>query len=454
MIIRRIVLIAMLILSAVAAEGLAGPLRIATFEIDVTPPLGAPLCDGLVPPAASVDDPLSCRGIVILGAGEPIVLCALDWVGIGNGGYQAWREALAAAAGTSPSRVAVHATHAHDAPGCDFDTEKLLAEHDLSGAAFDVMFARQTMERAAVALKEAIDRAQPVTHIGAAKAAVEQFASNRRVIGSDGKVKYWRGSATRDADARAEPEGIIDPHVYLVGFWSGETPLAALSYYACHPQSHYGKGVVSCDTVGLARNINEHHSGVRQIHFNGAGGNVAAGKYNDGSPANRDLLARRLAVGMERAWASMSRRPIRATDVDWRLVSVALAPSPSLSAPDLLAVLRDASKPLKHRVQAARDLIWLRRSQRGDKVDLTCLSLGPVRIVHMPGELFVEYQLAAAKMRPDLFVAMAAYGDYGMGYIGTAAAYPQGGYEVNHGISLVAPEVEDVLMTAMRELLK
>jgi hypothetical protein len=31
----------------------------------------------------------------------------------------------------------------------------------------------------------------------------------------------------------------------------------------------------------------------------------------------------------------------------------------------------------------------------------------------MPGELFVEYQLAAKAMRPDLFVTMAAYGDYG-----------------------------------------
>ena len=31
----------------------------------------------------------------------------------------------------------------------------------------------------------------------------------------------------------------------------------------------------------------------------------------------------------------------------------------------------------------------------------------------MPGELFVEYQLAAQQMRPNDFVAMAAYGDYG-----------------------------------------
>ena len=71
----------------------------------------------------------------------------------------------------------------------------------------------------------------------------------------------------------------------------------------------------------------------------------------------------------------------------------------------------------------------------------------------MLGELFVEYQLAAQKMRPDSAVLMAAYGDYGPGYIGTAIAYTQGGYETGP-VSRVAPQVEEVLMRAIRELLQ
>ena len=61
---------------------LAGELRIAPFAADVTPPLGTPLCDALVEPAKEIVDPLSARGIVILTNDKPIVLCALDWVGI------------------------------------------------------------------------------------------------------------------------------------------------------------------------------------------------------------------------------------------------------------------------------------------------------------------------------------------------------------------------------------
>lgn len=91
--------------------------------------------------------------------------------------------------------------------------------------------------------------------------------------------------------------------------------------------------------------------------------------------------------------------------------------------------------------------------QGGHHILLSALELGDTQVLHMPGELFVEYQLAAQEMRPDAFVAMAAYGDDGPAYIGTRAAYPRGGYEVGP-VSRVSPDVEDVLTDGMRELLK
>ena len=72
----------------------------------------------------------------------------------------------------------------------------------------------------------------------------------------------------------------------------------------------------------------------------------------------------------------------------------------------------------------------------------------------MPGELFVEYQLAAKKMRSDLKIAMAAYGDYGPAYIGTEVSYAEGGYENRPTSSFVAPQVEGVIMGAIRKLLQ
>jgi len=51
-------------------------------------------------------------------------------------------------------------------------------------------------------------------------------------------------------------------------------------------------------------------------------------------------------------------------------------------------------------------------------------------------------------------VCLAAYGDYGTGYIGTEIAYSQGGYETQPSSTNVAPQVESVLMEGMRALLK
>ena len=63
------------------------------------------------------------------------------------------------------------------------------------------------------------------------------------------------------------------------------------------------------------------------------------------------------------------------------------------------------------------------------------------------------YAVAAQAMRPDLFVAVAAYGDYAPGYIGTEVAYSQGGYETGPTASHVAPGVEQVLTGVIRRLL-
>ncbi|MBX6315900.1 MAG: hypothetical protein IRY99_23755, partial [Isosphaeraceae bacterium] len=228
----------------------------------------------------------------------------------------------------------------------------------------------------------------------------------------------------------------------------------ALTFYATHPQSYYRTGGANPDFPGMAREQRQEATGVPHIHFNGAGGNIGAGKYNDGSHENRQILADRVAAGMARAWEATKKHPITAADLGWESEDVALPPSPNLDEAALLAKLKDESATPRARADAADELVWLRRCRSGDTIDLSCLKLGSARVLFMPGELFVEYQLAAQQMRPNLFVAMAAYGDYGPGYIGTEVAYPQGGYETGPGVSLVAPSVEKVLMDAMKRLLR
>ncbi len=433
----------------------AKTLKVAAFQADVTPPLGSPLCNGGVKPAMEIVTPLTARGIVLLGADQPIVLCAFDWVGIANESHDRFREALAEAVGTTTERVTLHTLHQHDAPGSDFATERLLAEHGLGGRYSNPDFDAVVMQRVAAAAKTALDTAQPVTHIGLGSGRVEKVASNRRILGPTGRVILQRqSSGGRNPAAREAPEGTIDPLVKLITFWNNDQPCAVLTYYATHPQSYYGQGSVNWDFVGMARETREKAMpGVPHVHFDGAGGNVAAGKYNDGSKDTRPVLAQRLADGMKRAWQSQKKQPITARDVGWQIEPVGLPVRETLRDEELVAKLVDSKLKVTDRLRAARDLTFLRRTRGGHRISIGCLRLGTARILHMPGELFVEYQLAAQKMRPDLFVAMAAYGDYGPGYIGTSIAYTQGGYETGI-VSRVAPEVEQVLTDAMRTLLQ
>lgn len=452
---RCIPLVAAAVLSAagaVAAESSGTTLLLATFDVDATPPVGSMMAYDVA--TNRWDLGLRARGVVLRGAGEPIVLCAVDWIGIANEGHDAFRTALTRAAATSPQRVAVHTVHQHDAPNCDFSAERILRESGREAKEFDGRFQRKVIADLESAVRAAVERAQPVSHIGLGEARVEKVASNRRIRGPDGQVRATRYTATRDPQLRAEPEGVIDPMVSLVSFWNGERPLAVLSYYACHPQSYYRTGVANPDFPGLARFFRQLAvPAALHVHFNGAGGNIGAGKYNDGSMENRLVLAERLADGMRRAWEATQRQPLAAADVNWAVESVALPPTRHLDLDKMEAQLR-AGDPLSTGGGNASRLAWLRRCRNGHKVDVCCLALGRARILHFPGELFVEYQLAAKAARPDLFVAVAAYGDYAPWYIGTAVAYEQGGYETSPTASNVAPEAEEVLLAATRKLLQ
>src|SRR5438067_275740 len=226
-------------------------LRIATFQVDVTPPLGSPLCCAAgVKPAAKIVDPLSARGLVLLVPAKPIVLVAVDWEGIANEGWDEWRRAIADAVGTDMEHVSVHTLHQHDAPGYDPSAERLLQPRGLGAKIYNPDFMRQAIARVAEAAHAAVRNPQTVTHLGLGRAKVLQVASNRRVLGSDGKVKYVRFSSCKIPEAREAPEGVIDPYVRSVSFWQRNRPLVSISYYATHPQSYYGEGGVSADFVG------------------------------------------------------------------------------------------------------------------------------------------------------------------------------------------------------------
>lgn len=426
-------------------------MRLAHFACDVTPPLGHPLCGGWIEPVKSVDDPLEARGVVLLDAGRPIVLCAVDWCELRNDSHERWRHALAEAAGTDPERVAVQCLHQHDAPMADIGAERLLDMTPGNTSCVDPVFHERAATRTAAALKAALDDAVAFDHIGTGRAKVDRVASSRRILGPDGRVALIRYSAMKSGAAKEAPEGLIDPYLNTLSFWHGDKPLAALSYYATHPMSHYGQGRVSSDFAGLARRKRQaEQPDVFQVYFTGCAGNITAGKYNEGTDADRVTLRDRIHAGMLGAWQATRREAV--SELSWRVVPVRLAPrtEPQFGVVASSNALIDTAQTTVKRNNAAIQLAWLARLER--PIDLTCLRIGNAAVVHLPGEPFIEYQLEAQKLAPDRFVCVAGYGDGGPGYIPTAKAFGEGGYEPS--VALAAPESEEVLNKALAKLLR
>lgn len=423
-------------------------LKVSTFDVDATPPEGTWLAyDSLL---NTWDLSLRAKGIVLTGAGKPIVLCVVDWIGIANEGHDAFREAMAKAAGTTIERVAVHTLHQHDAPTCDFGAEKVLKQKGMNPLGFESTFHREVIRRLSFAIKNSMKKSRVVTHVGLGRANVDSVASNRRLVGDDGKIMFQRTSATRDPNMRAKPEGLIDPEVSLISLWNKNTPLVLLTYYATHPQSYYRTGVSNPDIPGVARFLRQLAiPDALNIHFNGASGNITVGKYNDGAHVNRYVLAQRLEDGMKKAWASTVKTPVTAADVGWAVEKMKLPAKPDLYK--IEEMLKTETTPFV--ANNTSKLVWSGRVSAGKKIDLTCLTIGKAKIVHLPGEPFIEFQLAAKKMRPDMFVAVAGYGDYAPGYICTAEAYKEGGYEPGMA-SAVTAGAEKVMMEAIRKVLQ
>jgi hypothetical protein len=393
-------------------------LRLATFNADVTVPLGHGMMGGSWL-SKSIADPLEANGFVLLGGGAPIVFVSVDWCEIRNDALERWQNVLAEAAGTESSRVLVTTVHQHDAPVADLEAERLLRSRKLAGTVCDPDFHERTVQAVARALRESLMSAQPCTQIGIGQAKVEKVASNRRYVRPDGAVRFDRTSSTRNPVAIAADEGLIDPWLKTLSFWNGDKPLAAVSFYAVHPMSYYGAGEVSADFPGRARRQREAElPGMRQIYCSGCSGNITAGKYNNGAHENRAVLAMRLHNAMSAAWRETKRYPIES--FEFRSASLRLEPrdEPGFTVADLEAQLTPHTKPFQQCL-AAMGLSWRKRADAGHRIEIPMLDFRVAQLIVLPGESYVEFQLAAQRARTGSFVCVAGYGEGATGYVPT-----------------------------------
>ncbi|NUN96709.1 MAG: hypothetical protein HUU16_11105 [Candidatus Omnitrophica bacterium] len=441
------------VFTRVFGSGIETRWRVATFRAEVTPPMGHPLMGGGIAPAQTVVDPLFVHGLVLLGPDNPIVLASVDWCEIRNEAYTRWREVLAEAAGTIPERVLVTCIHQHDAPVADLEAERLLEASGAKGRVCDLSFHEEAVQRAAGALRDGLPKARRMTHYGTGQAKVEQVASNRRYLGPDGKPAFARMSATKDAYAREQAEGTIDPVLKTLSFWDGDRPLVALSGYAVHPMSYYGRGGVSADFIGMARSARQAETPETfQMYASGCSGNVVAGKYNDGAEENRPALAKRMHDAMKAAWGVTQRKAL--DQLAFRTTPLRLEPrsDKGFSVEELEGRMKHDLLPFGQCL-AALGLSWRKRADAGHKLDVPAVDFGGAQLLLFPAEAYVEFQLAAQEARPDSFVLVMGYGECAPGYIPIDRAFEEGDTNLTDWC-WVAPGSEGRMREAIGKVLR
>ena len=424
-------------------ESTAAELRVATFQSDATPPIGHWL---YAYPLETVEHPLLAKGVVLEQDGARYVLCAIDWCVLSSGAHTLLRRKMVDGAATDLANTTIHCVHVHTAPIIDTEAKRLLGEVENPPKYYDPAFLDRVGADLAHAVRGAVARLAQCDRIGVSRGKVDRVASNRRIV-VDGKIR-WRGSSGGRKPELAElPEGTVDPFLKTITFARNDKPVVRLHYYATHPQSFYRDARASYDFTGMAREKLQEEEGVFQIYFTGCGGDVAAGKYNDGTREARQGLYERLLAGMKASAAATEYRSVG--PIVWRTVDLVLPPknvpgySPEAFRKDLLDPKKDASR----RIWCARRVAFY---EREEPIAISSLQMGDVFVVHLPGEPMLEFQLFAQKTRPDAFVAVAGYGDGCPSYICTDRAFKEGAYEPEAGA--VGPGSEEILKKAIREL--
>ena len=438
----------------VPGDASATRLEVSTFSVNITPPLGRPVGLGFIPELTTMEHPLLARGLVLDDGQRRVVLCTLDWMEVHNESYNFLREVIAEAAGISPSHVFVHCLHQHSAPAISTAAQRLQLDRNDPRRVATAGYLSETGRRIALAVRTAPGRKQAVTHLASGKATVERVASSRRLEKEDGSIQ-GRSSSTRGSpELRALPEGRIDPDVRTVAFFQRQRLVVCLHYYATHPMSYYGDGRASFDIPGIVRADLEKQTGAFHLYFTGCGGDVAMGKYNDGSPQAREQLADRLQAGIEESMSRLQRVRLETGRYQWSVVPLVLnrRSDPSFGRPANEEILQDTTADHSKRLKAAITLAWIDRCEAGIPVEISCLSIGHVQLLHLPGEPFVQYQLAAQQMQSGRFICVAGYGDCGMGYIGGDRIFTdRGGYEQTYSFS--GPS-EQQMLEKIRQALK
>ena len=455
--------------------------------VDITPKAGTHLAGGGAGehrPAQVVLDPLYAKAVVFEQDGRKVCILALDVTIVTEEWTRRIRDAAASRFGFDPDAVLVHATQTHAAPTLGH----IMFDPDFPGLSDDVEYLRGgetsyyefAVDRAIEAVGQAHAALRPA-QLATGSAVRDGLAFNRRGVMRDGRVCmpwfYSRNQFPLGPTHIRYMEGPIDPEVGVLAVRDADMRMIAmLLHYTCHPVNVFATELfaVSADWPGAWSEETQKRFGrdCVPLVLNGCCGNI-----NPWPPFVPDFRPdhRRMGAALADASAAVVGRMRFAPSsaLAWRTERIPLP----LKAPDAQRVAEarkvlDAHpEPLWSKDSPGRiDPAWFRAAsvmsvelfrKRSPNLlyEIQVMRIGDAAIVGLPGEPFVEGQLAIKLGSPAAATYVAHATTQYVGYIPTREAHSRGGHEVDFSYwAKLAPEaldriVEQAVMMA-KELLR
>jgi neutral ceramidase len=424
--------------------------------VDITPKPGVHLGGSVGGYRASqvVLDPLYARAAVFSNGDYTICLLALDVIIITREYTDHIRAAAAERFGLEPEAIMVHATHTHSAPSLGHfmvdDKYPTIPADKQFVRGGDLSYAEPAADLAVEAIGQALANMEKVT-LGTGSGAADGIAFNRRAVMRDGKVTMpWLFSTREHPAGRSDIlhlEGPVDPEVGILATQKADGRLGPmLLTFSCHPVNQFTKpsAAVSADWPGAwAHGMTKlTGAGSQAVVLNGCGGNI-----NPIPPFQPDFVPDHRKMGrvltnisfqvLETLQFSSDEQvdfltrniQLKIRQVDADELAKAEEYLAQNSEPPWLKDHPELIDPQWSRAAWLRSIEMLR--QRSPEVDyeIQVFRIGGAAFVSLPGEPFIEGQLAIKQASPFRFTQVVHCTTQYIAYFPTREAYPRGGHE-------------------------
>lgn len=406
-------------------------MKIGFGRVDITPPLGTRITGAWqLRVADGVMDPLELNALVMEVGEERIAIVTADLLAMAEVHSSVIRNMISKETGIPVKNILMQCLHQHTATtGCNTG---------VSSAEYVAVLKRKYVDVVCLAINDLAEAKMSA----AEKETSEEVSFIRRYRMKDGSVMTNPGTMNPDID---HPLGKSDNTVRLVRFTREEKKDIALVAFQTHPDT-IGGTEFTADWPGFARRkVEKELPDVHCILMNGCQGDT--NHHKPGRPqiskklqAERYEFTRRMGHIIAQAALDVwdSTRPLKEGAVSSAYEITAIRTNL-----DGIERIEECKVLHKRILEKDEEVMKLPMSEKGairriasmedktlfQKVPVTMVAFGELAFLGYGGEPFTEYATVLREAHPELFIITACNCNGSQGYLPSAAAFAEGGYE-------------------------